>query len=670
MKDNSKVIEEDFKVLCEVPRKYNIYFSVENYEELSFSANKKNIFVIIKLYVNKIYTQKKSRKLLTSFFSKSHTKNITDNSNLTYSERVFIEVNFFQKIYCSPYKEKEFYIFKGNIINKNGKYLMYHPIIVDNIYSEGFKIDPIYYPNNKKNNLMKEKIDLVLKNNTFYPYKDEEWIPCSITSLFQWDSFINSLFFLHRPIWQEGNSIIQIIINTEKKLKNCVNRIALDELVYYYNQHSLLRNYFFCHTPGVYFKEFIDQWKLRDSQEYSLKEILADMSRKKRMFRLLYGEVGSGKTILAFAAALATIDSGNQAVIIAPTQILAEQMYEKFKNQTNNEISCLLSTSRSKIKKNKEILFSETKMIIGTHAACNLNYERLGLIIFDEQHRFGVKQRLMLIEKEQAADILFMSATPIPRTLFMTRHNFMDVSYLETDRSNVKSYLFPMRLVHKVINRIIPWLQEKEKIFWVCAAVNSYKNIAGCVERFETIKKHMKENEFDPQNRLYLIHGKQSEEEKDININSFKNSDTAILVATSIIEVGINIPDSSIIIIENSERFGLSQLHQLRGRVGRGEKDGKCMFLFENNEETSERLNFIATINNGRHLSEFDMKNRGVGDIKGFKQQGKTKWKFLDQAENILEIAKKLHEYNYSKNQCNIIVQLFNSINTEKTLLS
>jgi ATP-dependent DNA helicase RecG len=359
------------------------------------------------------------------------------------------------------------------------------------------------------------------------------------------------------------------------------------------------------------------------------------------MLRLLQGDVGSGKTIVAALVAAHVVEDQKQVVILAPTTILANQHYESFHEWYGNSENIVLLTSKLPIKEKREIYqkirTGIAKIIIGTHAVFQdeLIYQNLSLVIYDEQHRFGVNQRLKL--KEKANDYphqLLLSATPIPRTMAMGVLSGLDISTIRSlppDRIPVTTSTLPNSKRDALIKRIKNAIANDSQVYWVCPLIEESENELTGIEELEKIlEKEFTKTDFE------IIHGKMRDEEKKIIIKSFKECNTKILLATTVIEVGIDVPDANIMIIENAERFGLSQLHQLRGRVGRGTKESFCILM--HNESLSdiskERLRIITETSDGFTIAESDLKLRGPGDILGLSQTGLPSFTFYDLLAN------------------------------------
>ena len=380
---------------------------------------------------------------------------------------------------------------------------------------------------------------------------------------------------------------------------------------------------------------------LTNDQTKTLNEINKDLCSDNKMFRLLQGDVGSGKTIVALLSAFNTISSDFQVAVMAPTEILARQHFLLAKKIYPKNIKIELLSGKSSYKDKKKILNKlikkEIDIIFGTHALFQkkVEFKKLGLIIIDEQHKFGVSQRKKLSDKAgKDCDVLLMTATPIPRTLTMTIYGDMDLSIIRekpNNRKPVKTYSKIESKIEDVIKFIKKEIQLGNQIFWVCPLIEESKKIdhSSAIKKSEYLKKIFP-------NEVYLLHGKTTIEEKEEILNKFLRNEFKILVSTTIIEVGIDFPNANVIIIENANKFGLSQLHQLRGRVGRGNKESSCVLMFKSNlsENAKKRINILKDSNDGFKISEEDMKLRGFGDILGFKQSGIKNFKLADPIHN------------------------------------
>ena len=381
-------------------------------------------------------------------------------------------------------------------------------------------------------------------------------------------------------------------------------------------------------------------FKLTDDQVSAYEEISDDIATQTPMLRLLQGDVGSGKTIVAGLVAAHVVEDKKQVAILAPTTILANQHYQNFIEWFGKEEVQLL-TSKIPVKEKRliyqNIAEGKTKIIIGTHAVFQegVTYKDLSLVIYDEQHRFGVSQRLKLKEKaEDYPHQLLLSATPIPRTMAMGVLSGLDISTIKSlppNRTPIVTTTLPNNRREALINRIKSAINKNSQVYWVCPLIDESESELIGIEDLEKILK----KEFDSQD-YEIIHGKMKDMDKQKILSDFKEKKTKILLATTVIEVGIDVPDANIMVIENSERFGLAQLHQLRGRVGRGEKESFCILMHNDSltELPEKRLQIITETNDGFVIAEEDLKLRGPGDILGLSQTGQPSFTFFDLLAN------------------------------------
>ena len=465
----------------------------------------------------------------------------------------------------------------------------------------------------------------------------DEWHSNQIVKKFGNLSWNNSIVELHKPE------------NIGKYRDNFYQRLAYDEIFSTFLVNSEIRKKIKKikkKRKKINFNlqnDLINKlsFSLTNDQINSLKEINIDLTTSTKMFRLLQGDVGSGKTIIALLSAYNVINSGYQVAFMAPTEILARQHYNLANEIFPNNIKIELISGKSNYK-NKKLILEKLKsnkidIIFGTHAIFQkkVSYKKLGLIIIDEQHKFGVNQRKKLSDKGgDECDVLLMTATPIPRTLTMTMYGDMDLSIIKEkpkSRKPIKTYSKLESKIDDVLKFIKKEINSGNQIFWVCPLIEESKKLdhTSAVNKFEFLKKLFP-------NQVLLLHGKTEINEKEKILNNFQKNKFQILVSTTIIEVGIDFPNANVIIIENANKFGLSQLHQLRGRVGRGDKDSTCILMFKSNlsENAKKRINILKQSNDGFFISEEDMKIRGFGDLLGFKQSGIKNFKLADPVHN------------------------------------
>jgi ATP-dependent DNA helicase RecG len=406
-------------------------------------------------------------------------------------------------------------------------------------------------------------------------------------------------------------------------------------------------------------------FELTMAQEKVIAEIFSDIAESHPMLRLVQGDVGSGKTVVAAAAAMAVVNAGHQIAIMAPTEILADQHLVNFK-QWFGEEACLLLTGKDKgaIRQNKleRILSGESQIIIGTHALFQdeVVFNQLVLLVVDEQHRFGVQQRLSLREKGNfqgkaktrkkyiSPHQLIMTATPIPRSLAMTAYADLDYSIIDElpkGRKPVTTVVVSTARREEVIQRIRKACEKGEQAYWVCTLVEE-SEVLQCQAAevaAEQLTSELKKV------RVGLVHGRMKQQEKQHIVNRFKNKEIDLLVATTVIEVGVDVPNASLMVIENAERLGLAQLHQLRGRVGRGGKQSACVLMYQPplSEQGKQRMSILRETNDGFKISEKDLQLRGPGEVLGTRQTGLMQMRIADivRDEPWFDEVKKTAEY-------------------------
>jgi len=409
-------------------------------------------------------------------------------------------------------------------------------------------------------------------------------------------------------------------------------------------------------------------FSLTGGQKGVVADIIHDMSKPHRMLRLLQGDVGSGKTIVALMALLTAVEAGSQSALMSPTEILSNQHYQWIKDiieLSKLDINVAILTGRIKGAKRRKILSElesgEIDILVGTHALFQdaVCFHDLSLAVIDEQHRFGVKQRLALSMKGEGVDILLMTATPIPRTLTMTLYGDMDVSILKekpAGRKKIDTRVMPVLRQDEIIAGLERVIARGEQIYWVCPLIESTeeekskqdpisdkKELEAAEERFDYLLK------FFPR-RVGLVHGRMGGEEKDAIMKEFKSGNLDILVATTVIEVGVDVPKATVIVIEQAQKFGLSQLHQLRGRVGRGSVESRCILLYgqELTENGKQRLQIMRETDDGFRIAEEDLLLRGSGEVLGTRQSGLPHFRLAilpDHNDLLLEAHSDAAEY-------------------------
>ena len=465
----------------------------------------------------------------------------------------------------------------------------------------------------------------------------DEWHSKDILKKFDNITWNKSIIELHKPE------------NIGEYKKNFYKRLAFDEIfsTFIVNSEIIKKikkiKKINKNINQIKQNELIDilDFSLTNDQIKAIEEINNDLSSSTKMFRLLQGDVGSGKTIVSLLSAYNTINSGFQVAMMAPTEILAKQHYNLAKKIFPKNLHIEFISGKTDYKTKKKIIedlsIQKIDIIFGTHAIFQkkINFKNLGLIIIDEQHKFGVNQRKRLSDKGgNNCDVLLMTATPIPRTLTMTIYGDMDLSIIREKpkvRKPIKTYSKLENKINDIIKFIKKEINLNNQIFWVCPLIDESKKLdhSSAVKKFDYLKKMFP-------NQVSLLHGKTDKNEKETILKKFQENKFKILVSTTIIEVGIDFPNANVIIIENANKFGLSQLHQLRGRVGRGVKESTCILMFKSNlsENAKKRIKILKNSNDGFVISEEDMKIRGFGDILGFKQSGIKNFKLADPIHN------------------------------------
>ena len=515
---------------------------------------------------------------------------------------------------------------------------------------------------------LSEKKYLNIVNTVLEKLPDlDEWHDKSVLNKFQNISWKESIQKLHDPK------------NINKK-GPFFDRLAFDEILSSFLISSKVRKSIkkikkikkkFNVDTGNFITKKLN-FNLTVDQINSINEINKDLKSNQKMFRLLQGDVGSGKTIVSLITSLNVISSGFQVSLMAPTEILAQQHLKLAKKLFPKNVKIEILTSKTDNKERKKIIsnlsLNKINFLIGTHSLFQdkIQFKKLGLIIIDEQHKFGVKQRKKLSDKGGVnCDVLVMSATPIPRTMIMTAFGDMDKSIIRSkprNRKDVITYSKPDNKINEIILFIKKLIKIGEQIFWVCPLIEESKKLdhQSSIKRYEILKKIFNK-------KVGLLHGSLKKEEKDKILTDFLERKIDILVSTTVIEVGIDFPNASAIIIENANKFGLSQLHQLRGRVGRGEKQSYCILLFKStlSENAKKRINILKKNNDGFKISEEDMKLRGYGELLGFKQSGLHSFRLADpvQNENLFLLAEKeinrIENNDTDLNKYNTLLKLY-----------
>ena len=570
----------------------------------------------------------------------------------------------------------EWVVISGKVNFFNKKYQITNPDYVTKLENQEYVVKNIpKYNLTKGINEKKYRMisDQVINNLPIIDdWLDEQFIKNN--KLTSWNKCIKEL---HNPKNSKNNNS-----NSYRRLvfdELCANFLTLSE-----NRKRIKK----IKVPKIFDENYSQKiiqelpFKLTSSQKKVLEEINFDLLSNKRMFRIVQGDVGSGKTIVSLLSIFNVINSGSQCAFMAPTEILAKQHFElskKILKKCNIKIEFLTGKTEPKLRRKilNHLENGEIELLIGTHSLFQkkINFKKLGLVVIDEQHKFGVKQRSELANKGgNNCDVLLMSATPIPRTMMMSLYGDMDISKI-TEKPSGRKKILTLSKPEKKISELWPFLRKQintnNQIFWVCPLIedSNFFDYSSVKKKFDIISKIFP-------NKVGLIHGGLEKKEKEIVLNKFLQKKIFILVSTTVIEVGIDFPDANLIVIENANKFGLAQLHQLRGRVGRGDKQGTCILLFKESlsKNAIKRIKILKDSDDGFFIAEEDLKLRGHGDLIGYQQSGIKNFRFADPIihEDLFKLAevyvKNIREninYNYS-----FLLKLFDKaeiINFEKT---
>jgi len=552
------------------------------------------------------------------------------------------------EIIKNKYPAGQSVVISGKIDRQFDGLQMTHPDIIAPAaeYEKVRSLEPIYPLTYSLNN---RYLSDTIRNMVKFMPKLPEWLPEEVIVKFKFPSWHQALHQLHHP--QHSNDVSG---TTPAK-----DRLAFDELLAQQLSLRIARKNAFKKpkTPLVFNGTLLNQLKgllpftLTDDQTSALQEISAEQLSPQRMVRLLQGDVGSGKTLVAFGAILNAIEAGGQAALMAPTEILARQHYSTLQALSEKlGITChLLIGKGSTSERNNALAATEdgtAQLVIGTHALMQdrVTFNNLALVVIDEQHRFGVEQRQSLLNKGIESDLLLMSATPIPRTLSMVSYGDLDITIIRhkpKSRKSITTKLVPGNRLDETIERLQTAVSEGVKAYWLCPLIEESEksNLINVTARYDYLSKLMP-------GKVGLLHGQMKADLKNEVMQSFIAGELQIIVATTVIEVGVDVPDATVMIIENAEHFGLSQLHQLRGRVGRGELQSSCILLYNQpiGQVSYERLKVMRGSEDGFEIAQKDLDMRGSGEVLGTKQSGLPDFKNFDfwQQQHLISVTNQL----------------------------
>ena len=553
----------------------------------------------------------------------------------------------------------------GKVSLFRNKLQMTNPDYVTNIENSDYVIKSIPKYNLTKG-INEKKYRFISEQITQNLPKINDWLD---------DEFIKSNKLLD---WNEAVKRLHNSTDSKNIQSNSFRRLAFDEICANFITLSKNRNRIKKKKIKKFFKENISKlilqdlpFKLTNGQLHALNEINNDLKSDEKMFRVLQGDVGSGKTIVAMLTLANIIESKYQCALMSPTEILARQHYELAKKIfKNKDISIDYLSGKTELKEKKQILkrLEEGKIdfLIGTHALFQkkIIFKKLGYVVIDEQHKFGVKQRSDLALKGGTnCDVLLMSATPIPRTMMMSLYGDMDISKISEKpsyRQKIITLSKPEKKIHELWNYLKKQIDNDNQIFWVCPLIDESKilDYSSAKKKFDIINKKFP-------GKVGLIYGSIEKEKKESILKKFLDRKISILVSTTVIEVGIDFPNANLIVIENANKFGLAQLHQLRGRVGRGNKQATCVLLFKDglSKNAIKRIKTLKQSDDGFFIAEEDLKLRGFGDLTGYQQSGLKSFRFADPLEHkeLFELAEKhfLNFENIDQNKFNFLLKLF-----------
>ena len=565
----------------------------------------------------------------------TRVRNLTILTAVVVSEGEKLSLTWFNAPYLrNTLKKGNSYVFRGKVIRKNGRLCMEHPeIFTPAGYEEVLhRMQPVY------------GLTFGLTNKTITKYVKQlleemplegEYLPEDIRENYQLADYNFAVQNIHFP-------------KNQAAFFQARNRLVFDEFLFFILAVQRLKEKVeavqneFPMKPVWETEQVVENlpYHLTHAQENVWHEVERDLCSHRLMSRLVQGDVGSGKTILAFLAMILAAQNGYQAALMAPTEVLAVQHYQALGQllEENHLEHCraVLLTGSTTAKERREIYRQmaqgEANLIVGTHALIQekAQYQNLALVITDEQHRFGVRQRDALLERGPIPHVLVMSATPIPRTLAIILYGDLDISVIDelpAQRLPIKNCVVNTSYRPKAYQFIEQQVRQGRQAYIICPMVEESENLEA-----ENVLEYTQRLEeiFPPDIRIASLHGRMKPKEKNQIMETFSRGEIQILVYTTVVEVGVNVPNATVMMVENAERFGLAQLHQLRGRVGRGSHQSYCIFMQGNQEEVSKRLKILSQSNDGFYIAAEDLKLRGPGDLFGIRQSGQMEFRLAD----------------------------------------
>ncbi|HIV34997.1 MAG TPA: ATP-dependent DNA helicase RecG [Candidatus Blautia intestinigallinarum] len=565
----------------------------------------------------------------------TRVRNLTILTAVVVSEGEKLSLTWFNAPYLrNTLKKGNSYVFRGKVIRKNGRLCMEHPeIFTPAGYEEVLhRMQPVY------------GLTFGLTNKTITKYVKQlleemplegEYLPEDIRENYQLADYNFAVQNIHFP-------------KNQAAFFQARNRLVFDEFLFFILAVQRLKEKVqavqneFPMKPVWETEQVVENlpYHLTHAQENVWHEVERDLCSHRLMSRLVQGDVGSGKTILAFLAMILAAQNGYQAALMAPTEVLAVQHYQALGQllEENHLEHCraVLLTGSTTAKERREIYRQmaqgEANLIVGTHALIQekAQYQNLALVITDEQHRFGVRQRDALLERGPIPHVLVMSATPIPRTLAIILYGDLDISVIDelpAQRLPIKNCVVNTSYRPKAYQFIEQQVRQGRQAYIICPMVEESENLEA-----ENVLEYTQRLEeiFPPDIRIASLHGRMKPKEKNQIMETFSRGEIQILVSTTVVEVGVNVPNATVMMVENAERFGLAQLHQLRGRVGRGSHQSYCIFMQGNQEEVSKRLKILSQSNDGFYIAAEDLKLRGPGDLFGIRQSGQMEFRLAD----------------------------------------